>query len=331
MSPRGLLILPRPGAHYREDFRGIARFIRSIDPELQVKVVHEAEPARGLADGLEGLPSLTVSFRHGVPSAAPGRVLSCRYIPKPQQLRAYAAAGVAFPIARMFRWGLELDPARWGPFVVIKPIAPGTMSHGAAHLMPTRLIPRLAPKHFAPEHPVHSGPMLVQAFVDTGKRPSHHRVLTLFGEPLYAMEIVLKQERPPLTAPLTELLGAAIASNGGPRDRIMVKDPEVLAFARYMARALPSVPLQALDIVREEQTGRLFALESNPGGNTWHFSSRLCADMREEMGDGRRLLLTQFDALKRAAEALVRATHAYAALSPSVGHDVVHQTWSAAR
>jgi hypothetical protein len=121
------------------------------------------------------------------------------------------------------------------------------------------------------------------------------------------MAIVLKQPRPDLYVAPPDVLSVAVASNSGPRDRIMTDDPEILAFARRMHQAMPDVPLQGLDILREQGSGRLYAIESNPGGNTWHFSSMLAAKMREEMGNGREILLKQFGAMEVAARALVRA------------------------
>jgi hypothetical protein len=40
-------------------------------------------------------------------------------------------------------------------------------------------------------------------------------------------------------------------------------------------RAAPFIPLQGCDFIREAGTGKLYALKFNPGGNTWHFSSRM--------------------------------------------------------
>jgi len=56
--------------------------------------------------------------------------------------------------------------------------------------------------------------------------------------------------------------------------RCGVDDPDILAFAQHMSSALPDIPLQGLDIIKEVSTNRPFALESNPGGNSWRFSSR---------------------------------------------------------
>ena len=312
MTTRGLLLFPRPGDHYREDFAGIADRLRRIAPDLRVKVAHEPRPPADIADGFADMPTLAVSFRHDVPVPVPGRVFHCRYVPKPVQIRRYAKAGIPFPRARLFEWGVELDPSVWGPFVVMKPIRPGTMSQGTVHLMPTDLVHRITPANFDSRHPIHSGPMLIQAFVDTGERPTSYRVLTLFGEPLYAMTHISKQPRPPLNSTAKELIEARITSSGGPRDMVLTDDPEVLAFARRMSRALPNVPLQGLDIIREHSTGQLWALESNPGGNTWHFSSRYAVKLRGEGGISREDRLRQFNALERAAEALARAVEQYA-------------------
>jgi hypothetical protein len=308
-TPLALILVPNPGDEYREDFAAIERHVHAIDAGIKVRVVHEAKPAQDLADELRGHRTLTVSFRHGVPFPVGGRVFACRYMPKIHQARSYAAARIPLPRSRVFEWNLRLDPALWGRFVVLKPMRPGTMSNGAVQVMPTAMVEQLSPLQFDARHPIRHGPMLVQSFVDTGARPTCYRVLTLLGEPLYAMAIVLKQPRPEFdaAAPLPEFLAVAIATNSGPRDRIMTNDPEILAFARRMSSALPDVPLQGLDIVRERRSGRLFAIESNPGGNTWHFSSRAGAKMRGEMGNGREILLGQFGALEVAARALVQA------------------------
>lgn len=302
-----LVLVPKPGDEYRDDFAAIDQYIRAMDADIKVRIVHEAIPALNLADEFRDYRTLTVSFRHGVPFPVNGSAFACRYIPKIEQVRCYAAAAIPFPRSRIFEWNLKLDPALWGPYVVLKPLRPGTMSSGMVHLLPTPMIERLSAQQFAPGHPIHHGPMLVQSFVDTGERPTCYRVLTLLGEPLYAMAIMLKQRRSDLNAPLRNILSAAVASNSGPRDRIMTKDHEILEFARRMSLALPDVPLQGLDIAREHKTGRLFAIESNPGGNTWHFSSKAGAKMRQEMGNGREILLSQFGALEIAASALVRA------------------------
>jgi hypothetical protein len=154
---------------------------------------------------------------------------------------------------------------------------------------------------------------MVQSFIDTGRYPSHYRVLCLFGTPLYTMRVELKTPRPPVTSSVKAIVSANIATNASvPKTRALVDEPEITAFARQASFALPDVPLQGIDILREAKTGKLYALESNPGGNTWHFSSDYGTVLRDELGQGREKMLAQRDALNLAAKTLAEATRSYA-------------------
>ena len=81
-----------------------------------------------------------------------------------------------------------------------------------------------------------------------------------------------------------------------------VFDADVMPVAKAAARAIPEVPLKGCDILRDERTGRVYVLELNPGGNTWHFSSAFLAQVRtEDPPEQNQSRLTQFDALSTAA------------------------------
>lgn len=308
---KALVIVPRRGDCYIADFAAIAAQIMARDPSVIVRVVHDEADNAPVATELSGLPALIVGFDGALPlPALPGRRFVCKQIIKTAQLRQYAEAGIAHPLSAVFQWGQALDPRRWGPLTVLKPLNPGSTSRGLAHLIPTPMVGKLRPQNFAPEHPIHTSPMLIQSFIDTGLYPSHFRVLLLFGEPLYMVEHVMADPRPPLDAPPLVLLGAPIATNGGVRDRRLVEDAEIIAFARRMAAALPAIPLQGIDVMREHGSGRLVAIENNPGGNTWHFSSPMGEELRAQIP--RAALLAQFGGLDRAAEILLAATHRYA-------------------
>lgn len=309
-APKGLLIVPRRDEAYRADFEAIAHKIGQRDSDIVVRIVHGGDDGASIAAALEGLPTLSVVFDSGPDFSPPGRVFACRHIIKTAQLRQYAEAHLPTPMSCTFHWGMSLDPRRWGELLVMKPLDPHMTSQGIVHLIPTALLSRLEPRNFAGRHPIHTTPMLLQKFIDTGPNPSHYRVLTLFGEPLYAVEHVMVAPRPPLDSDLQVLLAADIATNGGARHRRLIADPDVLDFARRMARALPAIPLQGIDIMREQPSGRLFAIENNTGGNTWHFSSRMGEELREQIG--RQALIDQFDAFERAAEVLVAATRRFA-------------------
>jgi hypothetical protein len=97
------------------------------------------------------------------------------------------------------------------------------------------------------------------------------------------------------------------------RESNLVKEPDVLAFARAMHMAVPDVPLKGCDILREEGTGLLYALEMNPGGNTWHFSSNFLAARRAMRGpEHHKKRLEQFDVFRTSARVLVERTNAEA-------------------
>jgi hypothetical protein len=304
---RGLLILPRRGERYREDFAIVADAVRRLDPGIRVCVSHEETETEAAAEALAGLATVVVSFdgNRAIPLPAHRRFV-CRHIIKTAQLRQYAEARIPYPMSAAFSWGMNLDPQRWGPLLVMKPLDPHVTSRGIVHLIPTSVLGQLKPAHFAPGHPIHSTPMLLQAFIDTGEYPSHYRVLMLFGEPLYACEHVMVSPRPPLDAPVEQLLKANIATNGGERRRRLFDDADVIAFARRMAKALPAIPLQGIDVMRHHASGQLFAIENNTGGNTWHFSSGMGEELREQIS--RDALIAQFGAFDRAAEALVETT-----------------------
>jgi hypothetical protein len=93
---------------------------------------------------------------------------------------------------------------------------------------------------------------------------------------------------------------------------MLIHDPDILALAREVYRAVPEVPLQGCDILREAATGKLFAIEINPGGNTWHFSSDFAKPMIEESLGTTEPLIDQFGVFEVAARVLIEKTRAEA-------------------
>lgn len=310
---RRLILLPRQGEpeDYTADFEEIARLIRRADPAIEV-VLHWGETAELRAG--PPLPTMIVSLRHlHGPLPVPGRLFAFTPVPKTEQDEAYRRHWIPAPRTIPFAWGLALDPREWGPFVVIKPLNPALTSRGGAVWFPTASLGGLRREHFTADHPIQKHKFIVQSFIDTGRHPRQYRVLCLFGTPLYVMRLELKRALPPVTASYSDIVSSNIATNAGvPTTRLLVEEPEIAAFARQVSFALPDVPLQGVDVLRENKTGKLYALESNPGGNTWHFSSAFGALLRDEVGDGRAKLLAQHDALPLAATTLIEATRAYA-------------------
>jgi hypothetical protein len=232
-------------------------------------------------------------------------------MPKLEEMERLRDAGVPVPRFAEVTPDTDLDPADWGPTVIVKPgFALSSLGIGMA-IRRTQAVRYRPPEDYPEDHPGRHGPMIVQRFVRTGPTVRHMRVVTLFGEPLLAMQEVSELPAPPDWLPDDFLQTLYVRASRGSRRRTVLFDDDVLAFARQTAGAFPEIPLQACDIVREDPGGALYALEINPGGNTWPFSNRWAASMREELGiDDMR---TPFQAWRRAAECLAAQTRAMAA------------------
>jgi hypothetical protein len=161
--------------------------------------------------------------------------------------------------------------------------------------------------------------VLVQQFIDTGPLPTHWRVLTLFGAPLYCMKFWCPIERPPLDAPdeaienaIIETKHPSLKRKHGMLDmRALESTPEILSFATRIHDAFPTMPLLGVDILRDHATGNLYVIEINAGGNVWHFSSARSALGREH-GMPLEQRVAQFGAWDVAANALIAITRKHA-------------------
>ncbi|MGB5093110.1 MAG: hypothetical protein WBN97_07350 [Parvibaculum sp.] len=308
-----LILINRPMAQATQDFHEIAKEIEAIAPEIMVAIVHaEADVAR-IPERFWTRPTLTVSFTlPGVFRPRRGRFYHGFPLAKFGQMKKFAAAGIPMPKTLSYRIGQPLRPEVWGEHVILKATALDAMSNGdTAFLLRTVKVAELATVVFPEGHKARKAPLLVQEFIDTGLYPASYRVLTLFGEPILSMVYKMNYPRPALDASDEELMQGTIASNKPPHyTHILEADPEVLAFARKAARAMPRIPLQGMDFIREEKTGKLFILEVNPGGNTWHFSSKLSEEGRKEITREQRM--AQFDAWKVVARVLAERTRAEA-------------------
>lgn len=306
---RHLILVNHPLGQDVRDFGEIAARIAAIAPDIRVFVAGAASSGDELPDDVWRRPVLTVSMmrtRRFWPKR--GRFYQGLPVPKFIQMERFAAAGLRIPMTVRYALGRPLDPSIWGPHVVLKTAMPGASSKGdAIFVLPTRRVAALAPLLFPPGHKGRAA-LLVQQFIDTGETPESLRVLTLFGEPLLAMLYRSHEKRPPLDAPEEVLLRGPFASNADPHFSCMLveHEEEVLAFARRAARALPRIPLLGLDIVRQAETGHLYVLEANPGGNTWHFSSKLAEEGRKEISREQRI--EQMDAWGIAARVLAERT-----------------------
>jgi hypothetical protein len=197
--------------------------------------------------------------------------------------------------------------------VVVKP-GFSLASHGHHMiLVPRQLVHYQSRESYPADHPGRYGAMYAQRFIDTGVFVNHHRVLTLFGMPLLAFKTIARTARPQLDSAPEVLAQMPVKARrrDGPVAREFTFDADILDLARRTYSALPEIPLQGVDIVREERSGKLYVLEANPGGNTWIFSKGdMTARLTKALAVKR--LADQFDGFRRAAEVLIERTRAEA-------------------
>jgi hypothetical protein len=313
---RHLVIAYRPGWQSLQDLGSIARHISDIDPSIETFVVSSISAGSVSRRLAARLPSLVVSTgRLLVFKPLRGKIYQGWPMPKLEELRRLASAGLPVPRTAVLTPDLKLDPSVWGEFVILKPTDIATSSHGRGiQLMRTARVRYIRPQDYPADHPGRLGPMVVQQFIDTGQAITTYRVLTLFGEPLYAQLNVADGARVDLAASDEVIENAPIAlQTARAREGQLTTEPEVLALARAAHAAVPEIPLKGTDILRDTRTGKLYVIELNSGGNTWHFSSQYSASIRRSYGPeyelGRR---QQFDSLRTAARVLVERTNAEA-------------------
>ena len=292
-----------------QDFEEIARRIRKLDPTIAVYMVAHLLTSKMVPSYLFDLPLLVIYLVNPpVTNFSVAKKLAVEEISKIEEYDHFKKHNIpCLPIER-FAWGMELDPLVYGDWVVLKP--EHIQSTGRdVNMIPTKEISKLKLADFPDGHLIHQDSYLVQKFVKTGEYPTHYRATVFLNEVICSMEVVQNSTYPAQSNPINELLKNSVASNLTDNRAIkLMIDNEINAFALRIAEKFPMNPLLGIDVIRDQETGDLFVLETNSGGNTWHFSSEIGRKAREYMG-GRKPMVLQYNAWDRAAEALVRKTH----------------------
>ena len=307
---KNLILVVRGGTFDPADFVDIGNRIAARAPDVRVFVVDDAVSAGDLPANVWSDPTLTLSFRSKFKFRPKRGVhLYNRPIEKLDQAAMMMRLGVDVPHCEKFVPGKALPRELWADHVILKPEDLKLTSHGNfVQIFRRERLQAMALSSFAPSHPVHKTPMIVQRFIDTGEYPCKYRALTLQGEVLYCQRVTLPAKRPGLDA-LDEVLEAAAIDTGiGIPEYLPAKDADVLAFAKRIAGVFGGIPLLGIDIIRAHDTGRLYALEVNAGGNVWHFSSPYWEGRRKKYPHVAREMHDQFGAFDVAAKALISAT-----------------------
>ncbi len=134
------------------DLNDIRRHVADIDPTIDTFIVSSTARHSVARRQAATHPTLVVSngplfeFR-----PMRGKVYQGLPIPKSEELRRLAAAGVPIPHTAILTPDLRLDEAEWGEFVLVKPSDIATSSHGRGfELVRTRRVRFVHPARYRP-------------------------------------------------------------------------------------------------------------------------------------------------------------------------------------
>ena len=317
---RLLLILANPQKKLavQGDLAALAERVAKRAPEIDVLVVGRYRRQQWKVLPRAFRPALTVawgSLRERRFLA--GEILHCPRIPKHVELARFRAAGVPVPDWLVITPGTRLDPASWGPYVVVKPTvgAKGV----EVRIRRTGRVRYESPESLPRDHPIREGPLLAQRFVYTGPWSVSYRVTTFFGRALFCWRVEQAHEKRRLEGRFE--FGDAAGRGGiqiiAPSMKstyTLVDDEEVIGLAERAHRlAFPDYPYLGIDLLRDAETGAVSVLEANSGGAVWHLSSGMGVSIQRTHGID---FYRQFGALDLAAELLIEVTRRRARVAP---------------
>ena len=218
-----------------------------------------------------------------------------------EEAQLMSRAGAPVPETILIEPETRIDEAQWGPFTVIKPNS-GKQGRGV-RLIRTKDVRWTDTSALPKDDPRHGQELLAQRYVDTGPFVASFRVMMVLGRPVYSVVSTAIERRPdPMTSNAVEM---DVAANGVERSVTLNNDAEIIDMAKAIHAKLPQLPVMGIDIIREQNTGRLFALEYNSGGRFWHISSDYGRAQQRKYGLDYN---SQFDALNTITDALIEAT-----------------------
>ena len=238
------------------------------------------------------------------------RVRGARLIPvsltKFEEIEALQHAGFPVPKSKLLTPDTQIDKSEWGPFTVIKPNK-GSQGKGVRLVM-TKDARWRDTSTLSRNHPWFGKDLVAQRYIDTGPFPACYRVMTVFGRRVYC-SCSTSTVRTALNPVDFGDIGIPIAANTVHRVRSLADDEDILALGEEIHAKLTHTPVMGIDIIREHETGKLYVLELNSSGNTWHISSDYIIKLEKEDGFHR---IDQFGALNIIADAFIEATRHHA-------------------
>jgi hypothetical protein len=306
---RNLLIMHTHLAQDISDWVEIRRRIEERASDIEVRIGTNGAPNSVTRRWQVSRPSLLFSpaVLH-IYQPKGGTVYSGRMMKKLDEIERLACRGLPVPPTSKLTPDLWLDPAHWGRYVVVKPAFGGQGRD--VHLVQAGNIAA----RYAELTQDGTRDMLVQPYIEHAENgyPTEYRVMTLFGKVVYSAR---NSWAIPRKATLEEIANdpkGIIASNSKHfgRARTVWNDVEIISLAEKAHSAFPEIPVLGVDVLRDAESKRLFVMEVNPKGDTWHLSSSLNKNFFPEQHA--RDLYAQFGALDRVAQLLIEKTRAEA-------------------
>jgi hypothetical protein len=315
VSSFNLILSYHSGFMGAKDLRKIETIINERAPDISVFITPSNSSSIRTAKRAASRPTLIVSLSplEGFKPRR-GKVHSGQAISKIEQMNLLGEAGVPIPDWKFIRRGTKFDQEEWGESLILKPTSSLAAQGRGIQLVKTENVEFIPPEKFPASHVAQGWRLIGQRFIDSGQYPSEYRVLCFFGKPLYAIRRQSSEIRPPASdiydledprdlGSYTKLKKFGFSDATG--ETHYTFDEDALALASQVYNAFPQAPLHGVDLVREEKTGKLFLLEINPRGLTWHFSSSNAK--RFPLIDGMKRE-DQFDAFSVVANELIDRT-----------------------
>lgn len=298
-----LILIPERVMRGKADFRTIAGLIKSKCDDVVPHVVN-CRYVKILQLLCLFRPSLYVAF-YEAKQFKPLRGKGFRGVnlTKSEQYLQLESCGI-----QTVRWntispGERYDPEVWGPYVIVKP------DFGCRGMdVRFRKTGRIRYEKDCPDDKPH----LIQKFIRTGEQPVSYRACTFFGEILYLQKSTNTACGSLLNNPenADEISGHNPVATAAKGTAELVFDDEIIAYAKKIAQtAFKDIPLLGQDIIRDMATGKLYCMEVNPYGSTWHFSSKMGAGIQSANNFD---FEKQFDAFNKVAEILIQKTREHA-------------------
>lgn len=293
---RNLVLVYTPNVLDVADLEVIAARVTELEPSTRVYIQTDEAPSPELIRELASRPTLLFSpCQLKQFYLQRGRIYSGRPMQKSEQLLRLELAGARVPMWTSLDRAKHYDPAVWGEHVIVKPEI-SSRSRGVVIQRTSDLNEKnMQVRQFAREKPN----FVVQKMV-CNPTYSKARVQVFFDEILYARRFCYNETvKFETDADLKHFQSLFETENTTAEN---FESDEIFDQARAMIDFHDGVPMLGLDVLFDED-GTGYFIESNPGGNTWHFSSRIVGQRLREIGIR---LEAQFDAFNLAAEVLSR-------------------------